>query len=101
MLYFGTDTPDGRVSANQWRAFVDRDIAPQFPVGFTVSKADGAYLMANGKTIREPTHVLTVVYPHGEETTVTAKIHRIVDDYKRSFRQESVLRVIDRVKATL
>lgn len=87
-LYFGTAKPDGSVvSAAEWQQFLDDTVTPRFP-GFTQWPADGSW---KGKA--EATHVLVIVHPAREE----AKVRQIVEEYKRRFRQEAVLRVREQV----
>ena len=43
-LYFGTglvDSPRAALSEEDWRAFLDREVTPRFPDGFTVPGAGG------------------------------------------------------------
>ena len=91
LLYFGSAMPQGTVSADDWRGFVDEAITPRFPDGLTVWQASGQWKPAKGTAVREPAWVLSVVHwPDAKsETAITA----IVDAYKKRFHQDSVLRV--------
>lgn len=96
-LYLGASIPGGgEVSPSEWRVFIDEVVTPAFPEGFTSYEADGQWKGADGQIVTERSHVLLVV--HEETETREASIQRIIDEYKRRFRQESVLRVRSRVR---
>jgi hypothetical protein len=83
-LYFGTAKPDGGVvSESDWQQFLRDSVTPRF-AGFTHWEAHGSW-----KATSEETHVLVIIHPPGQE----AAIRQIIDEYKRRFAQESVLRV--------
>lgn len=99
-LYFGLNWPQGVISESQWRDFVNREVAPRLPEGFTVIGAEGAWRSAQtGQTIREPSRVLQRLRkPDAAQEPVFAAI---VDAYKTRFRQDAVLRVDTEVCAAL
>ena len=82
MLYFGTARPDGVVSDAEWKAFVAEVITPAFP-GFTEWNAVGHW-----RGVEEATHVVQIAHPSrpGNDESVL----RIINEYKRRFRQQSV-----------
>ncbi|MEZ0224613.1 MAG: DUF3574 domain-containing protein [Alphaproteobacteria bacterium] len=90
-LYFGMNKPTGgTVSAHDWQAFVDTDIAPRFPEGFTVVDAHGAWLgRAEGKTISENSKIVIRLHDGAQSKA----IEEIIDSYKKKFAQEAVMRV--------
>ena len=90
-LYFGAAKPDGQVSAEEWRTFLDEVVTPRFPQGLSVLQASGQWKSGAGPIIREPSYVLNVVHESSE--TANAAIIDIVNAYKSKFRQEAVLRV--------
>ena len=92
-LYFGTNRPNGVISGAEWNNFVEQVIAPRFP-GFTEWDAQGHW-----KSEREFTHVVEIIHP--DRSANNAKIHEIIEEYKRRFQQETVLLVRDRALATL
>lgn len=95
-LYFGTAIPGGGVvSDSAWQQFVDGEITPRFPDGFTVLDASGQYRMATGETVKERTKIVVLVYLRKNEQSaaINKKIEEIIETYKRTFNQESVLRV--------
>ena len=90
-LYFGTERPGGVVSDAEWKAFVDETIATDFPGGFTTWDASGGWLGADGRALREASHVVEVVHPPG--AAVDDAIARAIGDYRERFGQEAVMRV--------
>ena len=91
LLYFGTAMPQGSVSPAQWQAFLDAEVTPRFPAGFSAWPAAGQWRGADRALVREPSFVLNVV--HAPSAADDAAIDALVQAYKRRFRQESVLRV--------
>jgi hypothetical protein len=88
-LFFGRNIAGrGTVSDDEWRRFLDEEVTPRFPVGFSVSDIDGQYRNAGG-IVRERSKQLLIVISGGDET----KLNAIRDAYKRRFNQESVLLV--------
>jgi hypothetical protein len=97
-LYFGTQRPDGGapVSDAEWAAFVADTVAPAFPDGFTTWDAQGGWRGADGRAIREASHVLSVVHPGREGDDAGAggtAIAAVAAAYKARFAQEAVMRV--------
>lgn len=92
-LFFGLSKPTGGVvSQQQWQGFVDREIVPRFPEGFSV--IDGAGFWRDGttkRTISEKSKVVVRLHPPSAEAD--AAITDIIDAYKKKFDQEAVLRV--------
>ncbi|TAL36881.1 MAG: DUF3574 domain-containing protein [Alphaproteobacteria bacterium] len=90
-LYFGLNKPAGGVvSGRDWQEFVDTDIAPRFPEGFTVVDAQGAWLgRKDGKTVSENSKIVIRLHEAAEEKAVG----EIIGSYKKKFAQEAVMRV--------
>jgi len=89
-LSFGLNVADrGLVSDEEWRRFLDEEVSPRFPAGFSVVDVDGQYRNARGGIVRERSKQLLIVGPGDDET----KLNAIRDAYKRRFNQESVLLV--------
>lgn len=91
MLYFGTATPHGNVSVEQWNSFIDAVVTPRFPQGLTVWPASGQWRSTDGMIIHEGSHVLAIV--HADEAQSEHALLDILAAYKREFDQEAVLRV--------
>jgi hypothetical protein len=90
-LYFGTATPDGKVSAADWQSFLADVITPRFPEGLTSWAAEGQWQNGAGKVQKESSYVLHVIHPDSPRTE--AAIREVVSIYKSRFHQEAVLRV--------
>jgi hypothetical protein len=90
-LYFGTSAPGGRISADDWRTFLDEVVTPRFPQGLSVWQASGQWKSAAGPIVREPSYVLNIV--HESTAVADASVIAIMTAYKERFRQEAVLRV--------
>ena len=90
MLYFGTATPDGTVSAAEWDAFLRDTVTPRFPEGLTVFSGAGQWRGADGVIVREASYVLEL--GHGGGASVERDIAAIIAEYKSRFRQEAVMR---------
>ena len=90
-LFFGTATPEGVVSAQDWSSFLAGSVTPQFPAGLTAWPASGQWQSADGSLTHENTYVLNIVHPPGE--AADAAIGSIIAQYRTRFRQQAVLRV--------
>jgi Protein of unknown function (DUF3574) len=89
-LVFGRLKPDGSVVTDtEWRAFVEGEVTPRFPDGFTVQDVLGQYRGRDGRIIAEPSKILLII--HGAEARPRAAIQEIRDAYRHLFQQESVL----------
>lgn len=90
-LYFGTATPDGKVSAEDWQSFLAEVITPRFPEGLTSWAAEGQWQNGAGKVQKESSYVLHVIHPDSPHTETA--IREVVSIYKSRYHQEAVLRV--------
>jgi hypothetical protein len=90
-LYFGTASPNGPISPAQWHAFVEQVVSVEFPKGYTVLRAEGAWRGESGELEREESYVVQLV--HEDEAEAAQSIERIISRYKKQFHQEAVLRV--------
>ena len=90
-LCFGLSAESGetRIGKDQWNAFLQKEIVPRFPDGFTVYDAEGHWADREGRSYSEDAKVLMIVAPPGEGPR--KKIEEIRRIYKQRFRQESVL----------
>jgi len=91
LIYFGTATPDGVVTAEQWSDFLRDEVTPRFPQGLTTWSASGQWRSPDGSLTREDSHVLNLV--HGGDAATEKAVQELVVTYKKRFRQEAVLRV--------
>ena len=91
-LYFGRSIPGGgTVSDEAWAAFLREVVTPRFPDGLTVLHGDGQWRDSLGVVIREPTAIVEILHP--ATAAADAAVEAVAAEYKRRFRQESVLRV--------
>ncbi len=96
-LYFGRAMPDGgTVSDSAWAAFLAEVVTPRFPDGLTVLRGEGQWRDPGGAIVRESSFVLEVFHPGGAEAD--AALEAIAAEYRRRFRQESVMRVRTRAQ---
>ncbi len=90
-LFFGTATPAGVVSAQDWNSFLAATVTPLFPAGLTAWPASGQWRSADGGLTQENAYVLNIVHPPG--AAADAAIGSIMAQYRARFRQQAVLRV--------
>lgn len=72
--------------------FLDEEVTPRFPAGFTVVPAMGQYREANGVIDHETSDMLILFYPESSVSDASKKIDEIRAAYNKTFHQESVLR---------
>jgi hypothetical protein len=98
-LYFGRSIPSGgTVSDADWAAFLHEVVTPRFPAGLTVWRAEGQWRDGTGVIVHEDSFVVELI--HDADVRSDAAIGEIAAEYKRRFRQQSVLRVRDRVEVS-
>jgi hypothetical protein len=91
-LFFGTNIPSGgKVSDDDWKTFVRDIVTPRFKDGLTIFDGNGQWLDPRGDVVRE--HVIVIEVAHPRSDLVDAAIRDIAAEYKKRFRQDSVLRV--------
>jgi hypothetical protein len=89
-LMFGRKIGDHiGVSDAAWARFVDREITPRFPNGFTVIDARGQWRDPDrNRIMREPSKLVQIVLPgNGEDQQ---RLDEVASAYKVRFRQQSV-----------
>lgn len=90
-LYFGTAKPGGVVTAEEWAAFLDDTVGPEFPEGMTSWVATGRGKNPPGVMERETSHLLQVAHDGSQEKD--RAVQRIMHRYKSRFQQEAVMRI--------
>jgi hypothetical protein len=91
-MLFGRSRAQGvPVSDEEWASFLDSEVTPRFPAGFTVLRGPGQWRGSDGHLTREQAHILIVW--HEPTSRSDADIEAIRSAYKQRFDQESVLRV--------
>jgi Protein of unknown function (DUF3574) len=91
-LLFGTSRANQqRVTREEWQAFLDAEVSPRFPDGFTVLQGPGQWRGTDGRLTREHSHIVVVWYARSSDRE--ASIEEIRNAYKARFDQESLMRV--------
>lgn len=75
-----------------WSAFLAGEITHRFPDGLTVLDAAGQWRDASGTVVRERSKLVLILAEPG--ATGMQRTEEIVQAYKRTFGQESVLRAV-------
>jgi hypothetical protein len=88
-LYFGLQRPKGAVSELEWQIFLRDEVTKQFPAGLTVWEAQGQWRTPSGAIDQERSKVLLLVHPDNDEAK--RAVQGLVEAYRRTFEQESVL----------
>ena len=89
-LFFGDHIAGGTaVGPAQWQEFVDSEVTPRFPSGFTILATTGQWRGDDVRIVRESGHELLIVFARtpGEER----KLSEIRTAYMQQFMQESVV----------
>jgi hypothetical protein len=89
-LFFGQSVKGrGRITRDEWTAFLRRDVTPRFPHGFTVYEAEGQWLNpASQSVVREKSKVMIIA---AEDTAeVRTKLAEVSDLYRKAFHQLAV-----------
>jgi Protein of unknown function (DUF3574) len=72
-----------------FQKFLDSEVTPRFPDGFSLLDMRGQYRSEASKTIvREPGKYLLIAL--GDEARDVPKVREVVEAYKRRFKQQSV-----------
>ncbi len=91
-LFFGLRKPNGtEVNNAEFQQFLDREVTPRFPDGFTVMSGRGQFKDARGAILQERSKLLILLYPIA--ATSSQQVEQIRTAYTKAFQQQSVLRV--------
>ena len=96
-LYFGLSKPGGRVTEQEWEAFVREFVTPRLSEGLTVVDGYGQWLPPQQPLVKEDSKI--VVFVHKADGQHEKAIEEVRSEYKRRFGQQSVLRVDTPAKA--
>jgi hypothetical protein len=77
--------------ATEWASFLDTEVTPRFPAGFTVLRGPGQWRGQDGRLSKEQSNMLIIW--HQRTAQADAEIEAIRAAYKQQFDQESVMRV--------
>lgn len=90
-LFFGLRKPNGtEVNNAEFQQFLDREVTPRFPDGFTVMSGQGQFKDARGSILQERSKLLILLYPIAVSSN--QQIEQIRTAYIKAFQQQSVLR---------
>jgi Protein of unknown function (DUF3574) len=90
-LFFGLRRPDGsEVNNAEFEQFLDHEVTPRFPDGFTLVSGRGQFKNTSGAIQKERSRLLIILYPVAAARS--QQIERIQKAYTMAFRQQSVLR---------
>jgi hypothetical protein len=90
-LFFGLRKPNGtEVNNAEFQQFLDREVTPRFPDGFTVMSGQGQFKDARGAILQERSKLLILLHPLSASSN--QQIEQIRTAYIKSFQQQSVLR---------
>jgi Protein of unknown function (DUF3574) len=90
-LFLGLHKPNGTdVNNTEFQQFLDREVTPRFPDGFTVISGRGQFKDARGAILQERSKLLILLYPI--VATSNQQIEQIRKAYITAFQQQSVLR---------
>ena len=88
-LYFGMARPKGSVSELEWQVFLRDEVTSRFPEGLTVWDADGQWRGPSGSIDHENSKVLLLVHP--DTSAARGSVQAVIERYRKTFDQESVL----------
>jgi Protein of unknown function (DUF3574) len=90
-LFFGLRKSNGmEVNNAEFQIFLDREVTPRFPDGFTVMSGQGQFKDARGAILQERSQLLILLYPIAASSN--QQIEEIRTAYITAFQQQSVLR---------
>jgi hypothetical protein len=88
-VFFGLDGPEGAISDAEWDSFVGSVVTPRFPAGLTVLEATGQWRGRDMRVNRESSRVVEII--HDRSRDASRRVTEIAAEYKKRYRQESVL----------
>jgi Protein of unknown function (DUF3574) len=98
-LFFGLRKSNGiEVNSGEFQRFLDREVTPRFPDGFTVISGQGQFKDTRGVILQERSKLLILLYPIAatsdspQERLRQRQIEQIRKAYVTAFQQQSVLR---------
>ena len=92
-VLLGFSKPDGStVTEAEFQRFIDTEVTPRFPDGFTVVAGGGQFKGSDGAIVQESARVLVVLHPVADSRS-SQSIEEIRASYKYHHQQHSVARV--------
>ena len=91
MLFGRSRSQGGSITDIEWASFLDAEVTPRFPAGFTVLRGLGQWRGSDGHLAKEESSIL--VFWHEPTSRTDTDVETIRSAYKSRFEQESVMRV--------
>ena len=88
-LYFGLARPKGAVTELEWQIFLRDEVTARFPDGLTVWEAEGQWRSPAGNIDHEQSKVLLLVHP--DTSAARQSVQAVIEAYRKTFEQQSVL----------
>ena len=88
-LYFGLARPKGAVTELEWQLFLRDEVTRRFPDGLTVWEAEGQWRTPAGTVDHEQSKVLLLVHP--DSSAARQSVLAVIEAYRKTFEQQSVL----------
>ena len=88
-LYFGLSRPKGSVSELEWQIFLRDEVTRRFPDGLTAWQTEGQWLTPAGSIDREQSKVVLLV--HADTAPARESVQAVIQAYRKTFDQQSVL----------
>src|SRR5688572_25409007 len=88
-LYFGLARPKGAVTELEWQLFLRDEVTRRFPEGLTVWEAEGQWRTPAGSIDSEQSKVLLLV--HADTAAARQSVLAVIEAYRKTFEQQSVL----------
>ncbi len=88
-LYFGLARPKGAVTELEWQIFLRDEVTRRFPDGLTVWEAEGQWRTPAGSIDHEQSKVLLLVHP--DTAAARQAVQTVIEAYRKTFEQQSVL----------
>jgi hypothetical protein len=88
-LYFGLARPKGSVTELEWQIFLRDEVTRRFPDGLTVWGAEGQWRTPAGTIDHEQSKVLLLVHP--DTAAARQSVLEVIEAYRKTFEQQSVL----------
>ncbi len=96
-LYFGlgpADQSDRGVTEAEWRAFLDHEVSPRFPAGFSVLEVYGQW-QGKAQTTPERLRTKMLILDYADTPENRSKVDAIRSAWKQKTGDQSVLRITE------
>ena len=90
-LYLGRTMNGAPISDQSWKTFVESDVTPRFPDGFTMLHGQGAWRRQGTEETGYETSTLLIIL-HPDTVQDRRKITEVAEAWRSTFNQEAVLK---------